>query len=603
MKPSVLSGVWQTINSRASADFLVQPDHRSSYADLRHAVVQWLAAFDAHGLMAGDRIVVRSTHERAVVSVYIAALLDGVVPVLLSSDSAMRRVSALCSLVEARLCVLDEGPDSAASAQAMPTLALAPGSPSPRRRLFAAREAVQMLPQLPFQPADRLPRLPDDPDGLAYILFTSGTTSAPSGVKISRGSLFANLATLTRVFGYDQHSRVFNDMVLAHADGMVQGPLLAVVNGCAVIRSGGFQLNAMEAWLNRVRSTRASHVITVPTVWSMIDSYACHDDYFDAPECRMLLSVAAKLPEGLWKRLESRFKRPLFNQYGLTETVVSALYAGPHPEMGRIGTIGRPVDCAARLDPAAPTGQPGELQLRGSNVFSGYWRNPERTAASFTDDGWLRTGDLAALEPDGSFRILGRLKTIIMSGGFLIRPDEIDEVMQLHAAVSESVTIGMDDPVFGEVPVTAIVADAPTSEAALTAHARAHLELQKVPKRMVLVDEIPRGDAGKPDLTALKQQLASKLRPLDAEPGVDSGTAATSLADQILAVAAEVFRVPPEALTPRTTPLDVQGWDSFAHLALVLAVEQALEVRIAASRIARLRNLGDLIQAVEDVRA
>jgi len=396
------------------------------------------------------------------------------------------------------------------------------------------------------------------------------------------------------VFGHDTSSRLFNDMSLAHADGLVQGPLLAVANGCALIRSGGFQLSGMEAWLGRVRSTRATHVITVPTIWAMIDAYARHDDYFDAPECRALLSVAARLPDALWRTLENRFQRPVFNQYGLTETVTSALYAGPRPEMGAFATAGRPIDCQARIDPAAA--DEGELQLRGDNVFAGYWNDAERSAASFTD-GWFKTGDMARRQEDGSYLVLGRLKSAIMSGGLLIRPDEIDEAMLLHPLVAESATNGRADAMFGEVPMTAIVRRGAVDENALTAHARAHLEPHKIPRRFLIVDAIPRGDAGKANLAAVRIMIAAAL----ARPAVPA-SAGGDIQEAVLAAAAGVFRVDAASLSRRRGQDDVAGWDSFSQLTLLLAVEEALDVRIPASRVAAIETLGDIVRTVEGLR-
>jgi long-chain acyl-CoA synthetase len=586
-RPSVAT-LWGAITAVPAADFLVQPDHRFSFADLAHAVRQWLAAFDAHGVGVGDRVVIRTSDEQAAISGFLAAILDGVVPVLLSADTPARRVQSLCETVEASLFVAD---DQYEEEQPWPATIRLAARPQQR---FGFLRSRGMLPGLGFAPAERAPRLPGDPAGPAYILFTSGTTSSPSGVCISRGNLFANLATLTRVFGYDARSRIFNDMILAHADGMIQGPVLAALNGCAVIRSGGFQLGSIEAWLNRVRATRATHVITVPTIWAMIDSYAAHDDYFDAPECRSLLSVAAKLPEPLWSRLETRFKRPVFNQYGLTETVASALYAGPQSEMGAFGTIGKPIDCEARIDPKAQGA--GELQLRGDHIFTGYWRDPQRTAASFVEGGWMKTGDLAELRDDGSFEILGRLKTVIMSGGFLIHPDEIDEAMLLHPAVQESVTLAMADAMFDEVPVTAIVARAPVSDNELAAHARAHLEARKVPKRFIPMETIPRGDSGKPNLTALR----ALLEPAMASSSPDRSADATE--EAVLAAAAGVFRVSPELLSLRTAQGDVPGWDSFSQISLVMTIEESFGIRIPASRVAVIRTLGDLVGIVGDLR-
>jgi acyl-CoA synthetase (AMP-forming)/AMP-acid ligase II/acyl carrier protein len=423
-------------------------------------------------------------------------------------------------------------------------------------------------------------------------MFTSGTTSSPSGVQITRGNLFANLATLIRLFGYDPHARIFNDMILAHVDGMIQGPLLALAAGAAAIRSGGFQLPLIEDWLGRVRAERATHVITVPTIWAMIERYAAHDDYFDAPECQSLQSVAAKFPDELWRRIETRFQRPVFNHYGLTETVVTALWAGPQAEMGPFGTIGRPIDCAAKI--AGPDGtSEGELLLRGANVFPGYWRDPVRTAASFTHDGWFRTGDLVRSRGDGSYEMLGRLKSVIMMGGFLIRPDEIDEAMLRHPAVRESATIGLEDAMFGEVPITATVLAQAADEAALTAHARSFLESQKVPKRIVVLDAIPRGDAGKPQLAALRGLCLA---------AIGQNTAAGDLAAQVIAVAAEVFRVQPDALDCASRAGDVAGWDSFSQLNFLLAIEHRFGVHVPAARVAAIESIADMVRTVRDMQ-
>jgi len=447
----------------------------------------------------------------------------------------------------------------------------------------------------------REPRLSDAVDKLAYLLFTSGTTQAPSGVMVTRHNLLAQLTTLSRLFACTSQTRLFNDMVLAHGDGLVQGPLLALANGSTLIRSGGFTVSGMEDWLNRVRQERATHVITVPTIWSMVDRYAQHDDYFDAPECSHLMSVADRLDPGLWRRIEARFKRPVFNQYGLTETVASALYAGPHPEMGSFGTIGRPVDCEARLaPPVADDSDEGELELRGNNIFAGYWKNTVRTEESFTADGWMRTGDLAARRPDGSYEIRGRIKTTIMTGGFLIRPEEIDEVMATHPAVTQSVTVALPDSDFGEIPVTAVVLSTAVNEAALALHARARLETLKVPKRIIALPSISRGDAGKPRMGELRATLAATIE-LEATARAEGKPDGTFAA--VRALAAEVFRVDATSLQATSSPETVPGWDSFSQIMLILATEDRFKIRIPASKVAGIRSLGELHVVIKDTRA
>ena len=590
-----IATLWANVEQGGRRDFLVTADARMSFADLGVAVRRWLAWFDACGVQPGERIVIRTANEFAAISGFLAALLDGVVPVEIAPDSPGARATAVIAATEAMAFVSDASTNDVVLPEGARLLSLEAARQVERQGWLRRAPVQDPLSGLPA-PAGRPPRLPADTGGLAYILFTSGTTASPSGVQITRGNLFANLRTQIRVFEYDTRSRIFNDMILAHADGMIQGPVLALAAGCAIIRSGGFQLPTLEVWLSRVRAERATHVITVPTIWAMIDRFAKHDDYFDAPECRSLLSVAARLPDELWRRLETRFRRPVFNQYGLTETVLTALWAGPHPEMGGFGTIGRPVDCDARiLDPDA-AGQ-GELLLKGANVFPGYWRDAARTQASFTDDGWLRTGDLARQRPDGSFEMLGRLKTVIMMGGFLIRPDEIDEAMLRHPDVIESATAAMPDAAFEEVPVTAVVLARPVDEAALTLHARGQLESQKVPKRIIALAAIPRGDAGKAQLAALRAALAGAM---DASPVAEA--AGGAVAETVLAIAAEIFRVPPASIEPGAGAGTVAGWDSFSQLNFLLAVEGHFGLRIPASRVAGVRSIADVVGIVHDLR-
>ncbi|MCR9136717.1 MAG: AMP-binding protein [Alphaproteobacteria bacterium] len=582
-----LADLWTPALAHPKADFMVGVNWRMSYGQLATAVRGWLSLFDDRDVCPGHRIIIRTANEAAASSAFIAALLDGIVPVILSPETRKDRLNAIVESVEPKLVLHDGG-----GGKPIVDADFIIEQRAAKRSLLGDRRHHDLIPNLPD--GDRPPSLPDDPDELAYLLFTSGTTQSPSGVMISRKNLLANLTTLSRLFGYSARSRIFNDMVLAHADGMVQGPLLALANGCACVRSDGFSLENLENWLNRIRAQRASHVISVPTIWSMIDRYAEHDDYFDAPEMMWLISSAAVLDPTLWARIENRFSRPLCNQYGLTETVATAIYAGAHDEMGKRGTIGRPVDCEARIE-AGPDGA-GELQLRGDNIFMGYWQNPERTAASFTDDGWFRTGDVAVIDSDGSYRVLGRAKAVIKSGGFLIRPEEIDEVLFRHPSVSEVTTIALPDADFGEIPVSAVVLDSDVNEAELTEYARDALEPLKVPKRILRVDRIPRGESGKAQLGPLRQELAERMRQFGSEPATDDTF------ERVRRVAADVFRVDAEALGADSTPSNIEGWDSFSQVNLIFAIEDHFGRRLPVSTVAAVRRLGDFLAILSDTK-
>jgi long-chain acyl-CoA synthetase len=585
---------------RGKAEFIVRPDRALPYDQFIRGVNGSCALFDKKGADIGDRVLIITRDEDAAITLFVAALLDGLVPVMLSPDTPESRARSLAAKVAPKLIFMDPQLTSAQGVASVVSI-------DPPHKDFLGR---LRRPKTGFwasvQEASRSPRLPDNRDLLAYILFTSGTTTEPKCVTISHRALFAHLKTLSRLYGYEPDSRIFNGLVWAHADGLLQGPLLAFANGCVLIRPTTFSTHNLEAWLNSIRALRATHVISVPAVYSMIERYATHDDYFDAPECRYLISAAAKLETPLWERMNKRFKHTLYNQYGLTETVTAGIYAGPHLEMGLVGTIGKPVDMQVRLvgldGRDVTAGEMGEIWLSGENVFSGYWGEPRFTAEVLTDDGWLRTGDMATLEVDGSYAIRGRLKTVILCGGYLIRPDEIDEVLKAHPAVIEVATIGMPDADFGEIPVSAVVLRKEASEAELTDYCREHLEGAKVPKRIIRLDELPRGDAGKVKIEVLRQKFDPIVGPKTGSTSATSSDGIGELSDLLLDLASVTFRVPRETLSLETHAKDVSGWDSFAHINLILHVERRLGLRIPTADVAGIETLADLKRSVERAR-
>lgn len=616
-RPSLLT-IWQRMQRHPGSVFLRSTAGSMPYGRLVELVGRFCADFDRAEPGQGDRLLIVTANEPVAAAAFLAGLLDGLVPVMLSPDSKPERLRAILRSVEPRLVVADQGLADvlAIPGQAGARVVVVP--PSLRlekqgqgmsaawrgvRRLFRAESADGDL-DLPA--AGREPSLPGAGDATAYILFTSGTTSAPSGVQISRNSLLAQLETLTRLFDYTDASRIFNATPLAHTDGLVQGPLLAAANGATLLRPGLFSLPALEEWLDRISGWQATHFITNPTVLALISRYAGHEDYFDDGRFFGVLSSASTLRPELWHAFEERFGCSVFNLYGMTETVANAVYAGRHPEMGPVGTIGVPVDCEARLVQTGSDGSwcesrlEGELQIRGENVFQCYWKDPERTAATLIDGGWMRTGDLARRRENGGLDIVGRIKTMINMGGQSILPEEIDEVLAGHPAVLDVATVGLADPDFEEVAVSAVVLERAASESELAEHCRRHLEPLKVPKRILAVDRIPRGDAGKPQAGALRDLLHSLLEGNANAQLSEPGTRVQ--ADAVCAMAADVFRVPAEDLSLDSSPATVEGWDSFNQLNLMIEAEHRFSIRIPAAQVASIRTLGDLLQAINAKR-
>ncbi len=609
-----LRAIWQRICADRNKVFLQSPFGSVNYGDLADLISRFCGTFDHEGISQGARVLIVSVNEPVAGAVFLAAMLDGLVPVMLSPDSRMDRINAICASVEPGLLIVDQRvADELAttSIKGVRVIAIPPSLRLERsyQGLHAAWRGIMGLFRLAhtsngigLSSSGREPLLPTSDETTAYILFTSGTVKSPRGVQISKNSVMAHLETLTRLFSYDADSRIFNATPLAHTDGLVQGLLLSVASGATLLRPGPFSLPRLEEWLNSVGRFEATHFITNPTVLALIDRFAGHDDYFDSDGFFGILSSASILRSGLWEKFETRFDCSIYNMYGMTETVANATYAGRHPEMGPVGSIGYPVDCEVRLVKVSESGDEceslleGELQIRGENVFLGYWKDPSRTAKTLSSDGWMRTGDLARRGDDSGFEIIGRITTVINMGGQSVRPEEIDEVLAAHPAVVDVVTVGVSDPEFEEVAVSAVVLEIPASEAALTEYCRRRLEHLKVPKRILAVDTIPRGGAGKPILGELRNQLAPLLASNVTAP-VHDGKSQVS-AESVYEMAAEVFRVPIEGLDANSSTATVEGWDSFNHMSLMIEAELRFNIRIPAAQVASIRTLGDLHQTI-----
>jgi acyl-CoA synthetase (AMP-forming)/AMP-acid ligase II len=353
------------------------------------------------------------------------------------------------------------------------------------------------------------------PDGIALLAYTSGTTGRPKGVPLTHAHLAVSVRAAMAAW------RWTTDDVLVHALPLFHQHGLGGVHATLIAGSSAHLLSrfSVAGLITAVGETRASVLFGVPTIYQALADAAgdpgTGEDPRVAPLRSLRLAVCGSAP--LSPELAGRLWRVLGRlplvRYGTTESGLGVSNPVADP---RGDTVGLPLPgVLARIwsgGAEAPAGADGEIQLRGPQVFGGYWRDPAATAAAFTSDGWFRTGDIGVVDPrTGHMVIRGRIKELIITGGMNVNPREVELALERHPSVAEAVVAGVPHPRWGE-RVTAWVVLTPgcrLDEEALIAHARAELSPYKCPKRVFALDRLPRNALGK----VLRSDLAAGTWP------------------------------------------------------------------------------------------
>ena len=580
-----LATAWQAmLDSAAKGRPWIKAQQRTvDYRELVDRIRRFAGIAHDRGLTVGDRVIIATADDEEAALLFVATLFNGLTAVVIDSDASADRARALIEQAEPRLILvasaLVERWRLVDDPRHVPIVAAvrAKGLLGQLRRT-ATTEGLAGLLEV-TTPAEPPPYIP--PETLAYILFTSGTTSQPKGVCISHRALFAHLGTLVRVYGLDRSSIILNTLMLSHADGMIQGPLLSAVNAALLLRPVRFEVSTIPALLDTVFRARVTHMVAVPTMLSLIVNLVDEgEDAFSGGDFRIMISCGAALEAWLWEAAARKLGVSIVNVYGLTETVAGGIFAGALVDADRPGTIGRPIDCDVRIVDAEggdlENGQSGELWMRGPLVMSGYFNAPDLTNDVLDADHWLHTGDLAVIGEDGLISITGRKKNIVIRGGYNIQPEEVTEVLNQHPMVEDAVSFGLPDRDWGE-RLVAVVGGTGVAEAELIEFAAQRLEPRKVPSRILVVAQVPKGRSGKaslPDARALfdQQELLASV-----ERSAGEGDAEARL----LSIAQRCFRMELSALSLSLSPEDALGWDSMAHMEFVMALEQEFGVELS----------------------
>ena len=337
---------------------------------------------------------------------------------------------------------------------------------------------------------------------LAALLYTSGTTGRSKGAMLTHGNLASNAAALVEAWRFSSHDVLIHALPIFHTHGLFVATNVSLMAGASMIFLPRFDLDAVLAAFDG-----ATVLMGVPTFYTRLaaDDRCTRDK---TAHMRLFVSGSAPLLEETHRAFFARTGHAILERYGMTET--NMITSNPYDGERRPGTVGQPLP-GVSLRIAQPTGDGiGGIEIRGPNVTPGYWRNPEKTAETFTDDGWFITGDLATVSQDGYVSIVGREKDLVISGGYNIYPKEIEIEIDGLSGVVESAVFGLAHPDLGEAVSAAVVVEngASIDERQIVASLSGRLARYKQPRFVAIVDALPRNAMGKVQKAELRRIYA-----------------------------------------------------------------------------------------------
>ncbi|MDD9742047.1 malonyl-CoA synthase [Marinovum sp. SP66] len=440
------------------------------------------------GLAPGDRVAAQVEKSPEALALYAACAQAGLVFLPLNTAYTADELQYFIENSGASLIVCDGRSDA--------TLAPLAGQFGARIESLNADGSGSLMDKARAMPANfaTVPRTADD---LAAFLYTSGTTGRSKGAMLTQANLLSNARTLVEEWRFTADDVLLHALPIFHTHGLFVATNVALAAGSSMIFLPKFDPDQVIAGL-----PEATAMMGVPTFYTRL----LNDDRFTrdlSAHMRLFISGSAPLLAETHVQFESRSGHRILERYGMTETNMNT--SNPYEGERRAGTVGFPLPGVelkitdTETGKTLPDGEIGQIEVRGPNVFKGYWQMPEKTAAELRDDGFFITGDLGRIDTDGYVHIVGRNKDLIISGGYNIYPKEIELVLDDQPGVLESAVIGVPHPDFGETVLGVIVPEkgaAPDTEAMMQAVQQA-LARFKHPRALVMLDDLPRNTMGK----------------------------------------------------------------------------------------------------------
>ncbi|MFN2522079.1 MAG: long-chain fatty acid--CoA ligase [Mycobacteriales bacterium] len=508
MSLTIASILAESAVRHADRPAVVLGDLRLTYAQLWAHSLQYSAVLREKGVGPGDKVALLLPNTPHFPLAYYGTLALGAVAVPVHALLKAEEIQYVLADSGAKLLVcaaplLGEGAKGAELA-GVPVLAVMDGGDA----------SVERIDELALQatPIDAL--VPTEPDDTAVILYTSGTSGTPKGAEITHLNVTMNVvASAMYSFDIDSSDVVLGCLPLFHTFGQTCCMNTAFYVGASVVLLPRFDgAQALELLVKE----KCTIFMGVPTMYIGLLEAAKTSEH--RPSLKSALSGGAALPVPVLEQFTDVFGTEVLEGYGLTETSPVATFnqVGFAPKPGTVGKAiwGVEVEVAkADLEESIellPTGELGEIVVRGHNVFKGYLNKPEATAAAIVD-GWFRTGDLGTKDEDGYVAIVDRKKDMVIRGGYNIYPREVEEALLRHPAVGQVAVIGLPDPQYGEEVCAVVIKDpagGEVTEEELSAWAKTKLAAYKYPRRVFFTDALPLGPSGK----VLKRELVASLK-------------------------------------------------------------------------------------------
>jgi acyl-CoA synthetase (AMP-forming)/AMP-acid ligase II len=444
----------------------------------------------------GGRVAVLADNGPEVIVAFLAAARAGAAVIPINPALTAREISAVFADLRPRLLVLEADPSSAVgslcSERGVEPLVMTPVGSGQSARAGAGKIG-----------------LPDpDPEAVCLLLQTSGTTGRPKTVPLRQRNLVASARNIAAGYGLGTSDVTFCVMPLFHIHGLVGSTLATLVSGGTVVVPRRVR---PSVFVENLRDHDVSWVSAVPTMLDRLVRASDADAAREIGRLRFGRTSSSSLPIELARRFEETFGAPVLEAYGMTEASHQMASNPLPPGQRRLGSVGVPMGTQLAVVDENWDEQghelSGEVIVRGPGVVDGYLDNPAANEASFRDS-WFRTGDVGTISSDGYLTLVGRIKEMINRGGEKIAPREIDDVLLSHPAIREAVAFGVPDLKYGEVVHAAVVADVDVGEKDLRAHCSQQLASFKVPIRILIVDEIPKGPTGKVQRATLAGQIS-----------------------------------------------------------------------------------------------